>query len=92
MMKKRFNLITRTDEPYCVDVAHGRKEFAFRNRNYARLGSAGDTYFLVFPPETDVHTIWFYSDSTQPDNSRDRRRYEQRLSDTMDSLREYKEV
>ena len=91
-MKKHFNLITCTDEPYCVDVAHGRKEYAFRNRNYARLGSAGDTYFLVFPPEIDVHTIWLYTDQTRPDNSRDRRRYEQRLSDTMDSLRDYKEV
>ena len=91
-MRNQFHTTTRFNEPYCIDVAHGRKEYAFRNRNYARLGSAGDTYFLVFPPETDVQTIWLYTDQTRPDNSRDRRRYEQRLSDTMDRLKDYREV
>ena len=89
-MKKRFNLITRTDEPYCIEVSHDRREFCQKNRDYARLGTS--TQVSAFPPGTTIETSWLYSESTQPDNSKDRRRYEQILRDTMDSLRDYKEV
>ena len=53
MSKTQFEMVTRFDEPYCIEICHERKEYARRNRNYARLFSTGDHFFMPFPVKFD---------------------------------------
>ena len=92
MSKTQFETVTRFDEPYCFEICHERKEYARRNRNYARLFSTGDHFFMPFPVGSVIESIFLYDDITCPNNASDYRIYHRKLTALMGNLSEYTEV
>lgn len=89
-MKQRFNLITKIDRPYMIEVSHERREYSQKNREYCALGSSKKT--ASFPPGTHLEFVQLYTDNTQPDNLKDSRRYEKKVLFELNLLKTYKEV
>ena len=82
----------RQDLPYCVEICHHRREYAFRNRDYSRVGSEVEHYFSPFPEGSKQETTFLYTDRNPPDKANYVRTLQRKLTVLLETLCQYTEV